>query len=167
MQTDLTAALGLNGSDVSPVSYPFIANEDIWRHDKAQSITGSDDWFGEAVARPDIVHSDLKELFTPGSVPNHTLKFFRNFSKNETQTMSGPDECEGFECTAYAQQEALTAAMSASADAPSADAAGVEGEEGEEGAEVTEGDAPSAVLAVSGFTAALVTAGAVMAAMLY
>jgi hypothetical protein len=108
MQDDLIAFLGLNSSTVSPAAFPFFANKNIWRHDKAQTPSMSDDWFGEAVARPDIVHSDLKKIFAPGSAPKHATKFFRNFSKGEKVTVSGPEECKEFTCAAYSEQKAIT-----------------------------------------------------------
>jgi hypothetical protein len=99
------------------VLYPFLGNQDIWRHDKAQTTGGSDDWFGEAVARPDFVHSDLKEIINPGSVPNHNFKYFRNFSKNGTITTLSASDCkpEDLTCGSYNQQKPLTAGLSAEA----------------------------------------------------
>lgn len=160
MQDDLLGLLGLNGTDVQPTLYPFIGNEDIWRHDKAQTPSGNDDWFGEAVARPDIVHADLKEMFTPGSVPDHEFKFFRNFAKNESITMTGPDACTALTCEAYAQQEAIIAGESATAPGV---AEVPEGAEDDEGAVVESAEDSSAG---SALMASAVTAGAIIAAML-
>lgn len=145
MQATLTGFLGLNGTNVSLVDFPFLANEDIWTHDKSRSPVGNDDWFGEAVARPDFVHADLEELITPGSLPNHTFKFFRNLSKGENTTISGPDECEVFTCDSYEQQAALTAGLS-----------------GEESVDVTEDSSRAGLTLVAG----AVTAGAIIAAMI-
>lgn len=114
MQGDLISALGLGGPNVNKAQYPFLANNNIWRHDKAQSASMSDDWFGEAVARPDVVHSDLKEMITPGSVPDHTFKFFRNFSKGENITIAGPGQCTEITCRSYANQEPIVAEVSES-----------------------------------------------------
>ena len=137
----MLGVFGLNGTDVEPTLYPFIANDNIWRHDKAQTPTGSDDWFGGAVARPDLVHKDLQEIITSGSVPNHEFTFFRNVATGENITMVGPDACENLTCEAYAQQEAITVEASAS--------------------ETAEGSAAGPTL-----LAGAVTAGALIAAML-
>jgi hypothetical protein len=125
VQETLKGNLGLNGSDISPVMYPFLASNDIWRHDKAQTADGFDDWFGEVVARPDFVLSDLKEIISPGTVPNHKFRYFRNFSKAENVTMSGPGACKDFTCDAYDQQQPLTAGMSGAADSKTTGPGGV------------------------------------------
>lgn len=106
----------------------------------------SDEWFGEAIARPDFVHSDLKEVITLGSVPNHTFKFFRNFSKGGKVTVSGSDECTNLACNAYARQKPITTELP----------------EGEEGDTTETKDTSSGQTLVAG----AVTACAIIAAMM-
>lgn len=134
---------------------PFLVKEQLYAHDKDQTIKGADDWFGEAIARPDLVLLDLRSIVAPGQVTNHTTIFFRNLALNEEQTFSGPEDCTDLECSAFANQaplliggEETVAPAPASAVTPTAvleepavvPAPAVAVSEGEEGAAATEGE---------------------------
>lgn len=163
MQDEILGQFGLNGTDVDPALYPFIGNENVWRHDKARTEDGHDEWFGEAVARPDLVHSDLQEMITPGSLENHTFKFFRNMYSGENVASLGPESCT-LACDAWEKQEALifSAAASNGTEAEGTEGTDAEGTEGEE--DVTEDEGSPA--AHSAVAAGVVIATTLLASMI-
>eukprot|EP00892_Ulva_mutabilis_P012664 jgi/Ulvmu1/9770/UM056_0010.1 len=111
----------LSGWGITPAEQnqmPFLANEKLYSHDKDQTITFYDDWFGEAIARPDLVLLDMRSIVNPGQFSNHTTIFFRNLALNEAQTTAGPQDCTDLPCNAYNNQEPLM--IGADADAPAA-----------------------------------------------
>lgn len=105
LQTSFLSNWGITAAEQADI--PFLVNEKLFSHDKDQTITGSDDWFGEGVARPDLVLADLRAIVSPEEFPEHESIFFRNIALNEAITEAGPEACEGLECTSYATQEPL------------------------------------------------------------
>jgi hypothetical protein len=75
MQDTILEPLGL--ANDTEQDYPFLETDNVWRHDKDMTETFSDDWFGEAIARPDTVLLDIKKVVKPESAPQHTTVFFR------------------------------------------------------------------------------------------
>ena len=87
--------------------FPFLANGQLWRHDKAQTADASDDWFGKAVMRPDLVLADMRAIVAPGQNSGHTFTFFRNIAENEKAESITQADCKGLTCSSWANQKAL------------------------------------------------------------
>jgi hypothetical protein len=112
MQTEFMTAWGIKQSDKA--MFPFLAKQQLWTHDKDVTVDFNDDWFGEAVLRPDIVLKDLKSIVTPASNAQHNRTFFRNIFKGEQQTTADGGACKNLQCDSYSKQIALPVATAAS-----------------------------------------------------
>lgn len=105
LQTNFLKEWGITAAEKA--DFPFLANDNLWANDKDRAETGNDDWFGEGIARPDLVLTDLRAIVAPGQFADHTSIFFRNIALNEKATSFGTEACMAVECTSYANQEAL------------------------------------------------------------
>lgn len=126
LQAKFMTTFGIKAADKA--DFPFLAQRQLWRHDKDQTTNG-DDWFGEAVIHPDVVLRDMRKMVAPQDplVANHTTVFFRNIAKGEEQTMATSAKCTGLTCSSWANQMALPIADlvdSAGSNEVSADDAG-------------------------------------------
>jgi hypothetical protein len=119
MQTAFMAAWGIK--EAEKAMFPFIAKNQLWSTDKDVTDQGDNDWFGEAVLRPDIVLKDLQSVVNPAAHASHIRTFLRNIGKGEQQTMANGGLCKDLTCDAYSEQDPLpvaTAAQSGPAPAP-------------------------------------------------
>ena len=123
VQTGFKAQWGIPAGDEA--MYPFLANEKVFSHDKDQTADGLDDWFGEAVLRPDLVLKDLRKALGAETVlPSYTPTFFRNIATGVEATVATGAACMDLSCDAYVNQEALPIAqLAAPAPAPAGAAA--------------------------------------------
>lgn len=90
--------------------FPFLANGQLWKHDKDQATTGGDDWFGEAVVRADVVLRDMRAVIAPGAAGEYETEFFRNTAAGEARTTAGLEECEDMQCNSFANQAPIVPA---------------------------------------------------------
>ena len=174
----------LNITPAEMADFPFLVNSQIYNLDGSQSSSGSLDFFGQAVFRPDLMLADLVSIVTPD--PTFERTFLRNIAEGETPTFVTGAECETG-CGAFDMQVAIplgvTAADAAAGMAgdgdtatlgPAGDAAGEAGaaagdaaaEAGDaaDAAGAAAGDAADAADAAAGSGAARVAAGAAAAA---
>ena len=106
LQAQFMKAFGITAADKA--DFPFLANKQLWRHDKDQTTNG-DDWFGEAVIHPDVVLKDMRYVVAPQDplVADYTTIFFRNIADGEMQTMATAAKCTDLTCMSFMNQEAL------------------------------------------------------------
>jgi hypothetical protein len=107
VQTAFVATWGIKAGDKA--GFPFLKNGQLWRHDKLRHATtdGSDDWFGQAIIRPDHVLADVRAIVEPSSANSHKFVFFRNIAKGGAAnaiTMTTAADCKGLKCDAWANQ---------------------------------------------------------------
>ena len=90
-----------------PWRFPFLRNGALYRHDKAQTPDGADNWFGQAVIRPDVVLNDLRSIVDPCAFPGYEKVFFRSVSDGENVTTTSGADCEGLTCSSFRKQKSL------------------------------------------------------------
>ncbi len=69
VQAEFLDTWGIAPADTS--DYSFLAASALYRHDKAQTASGSDDWFGQAIIRPAVVLQVCSSACTPRSHSMH------------------------------------------------------------------------------------------------
>jgi hypothetical protein len=110
MQADLMAKFGIKAANKA--TFPFLAKGSSFSHDKVMTESGSDDWFGKAAIRADLVLKDLRAIVNPVSVTNLTkdsMLFFRNISRGDGMSTISTADCKAKngECAAFLSQAPL------------------------------------------------------------
>lgn len=158
MQAAFLETWGIAAADKA--DYPFLADGRLWRNDKAQDVaTGSLDWFGRGVVRPDVVLAEVAAVMTGGpAAAASELYFFRNVARGDAVVGLAGTCPATFGCDGYAQQTPLVPETFASASEASPDG-GVAGEQSSDesgaGVAVPAGAASAALLAACGLLAML------------